>query len=208
MTPMTDRALRRSPLAMVLLALLAEAPMHAYRMQQLIKERGKDDIVNITQRNSVYQTIERLTRVGLITVQHTARDAGRPERTVYEITDAGRTTLRAWLRDMLAQPARDYPEFPAALAFLPMLPPSDVRIHLAERAEHLKTRIDEIDAGMRAANQMGLPRLFGVESEFERAIAVTELAFVTGLLADLDTGELSWTEEWLREIAATFGTPE
>ena len=40
-------AYRRSPLALVVLALLYEAPMHPYRMQQLIKERGKDEVVNV-----------------------------------------------------------------------------------------------------------------------------------------------------------------
>ena len=75
---MTDRPPRRSPLAMVVLGLLAEAPMHPYRMQQLIKERGKDTVVNVAQRNSVYQTIDRLLRAGLIAVRETSQDARGP----------------------------------------------------------------------------------------------------------------------------------
>src|SRR5262245_46087896 len=80
---------RRSTLAMAVLALVVEAPMHAYRMQQLIKERHKDDVVNVAQRNSIYQTIDRLLRDGLIAVKETSREENRPERTVYEITKAG-----------------------------------------------------------------------------------------------------------------------
>ncbi len=34
-------------LAMMVLALLVEEPMHAYRMQQLIREREKQDVVNV-----------------------------------------------------------------------------------------------------------------------------------------------------------------
>ncbi len=83
--------------------------MHAYRMQQLIKERHKDDVVNVAQRNSVYQTIDRLLRDGLIAVQTTTRDENRPERTVYEPTHAGRDTLREWMRTMLAAPRREFP---------------------------------------------------------------------------------------------------
>ncbi|HEX2184697.1 MAG TPA: PadR family transcriptional regulator, partial [Chloroflexota bacterium] len=94
---MTSRAERRSPLAMVVLALLAEAPMHAYRMQQLIKEREKDKVVNVAQRNSIYQTIDRLRRAGLIAVRETWREERRPERTVYEITPYGSETLEQWL---------------------------------------------------------------------------------------------------------------
>ncbi|HET6319423.1 MAG TPA: PadR family transcriptional regulator, partial [Chloroflexota bacterium] len=59
--------------------------MHPYRMQQLIKFRGKDRIANVAQRNSVYQTIDRLLRDGLICIHATDRTQGRPERTVYAI---------------------------------------------------------------------------------------------------------------------------
>src|SRR5438309_7044382 len=102
----------RSPLAMVLLASVAEAPMHPYRMQTLIKERGKDQIANVAQRNSVYQTITALRRAGLIAVRETAQEERRPERTVYEVTAEGRRTLRMWMRTVLSTPAREFPEFP------------------------------------------------------------------------------------------------
>jgi DNA-binding PadR family transcriptional regulator len=46
-------------LALAVLSMLTEEPMHAYRMQRLIKDRRKDDVVNVSQRNSVYQTIQR-----------------------------------------------------------------------------------------------------------------------------------------------------
>src|SRR3954454_14220736 len=103
---------------MVLLALLMEALMHPYRMQQMIKERGQDQLVNVAQRNSVYQALERLVRDGLARPASTAREAGRPERTVYEITDEGAAAMRRWLVSALPTPARECPEFPAALAFL------------------------------------------------------------------------------------------
>ena len=41
---MTMKTYKRSPLAFAVLALLIEAPMHPYRMQQLIKSRGKDQV--------------------------------------------------------------------------------------------------------------------------------------------------------------------
>jgi DNA-binding PadR family transcriptional regulator len=70
---MTDPARPRSPLWMVVLAFVSEAPMHPYRIQTLIKERGKDQIANVAQRNSVYQTIAALRRAGLIAVRETSR---------------------------------------------------------------------------------------------------------------------------------------
>src|SRR3954447_26194353 len=103
------RTTRHSPLALAVLALLYEAPMHPYRMQQLIKERGKDEVINVRQRGSIYQMIERLERAGLIAVRETARAENRPERTVYALTDEGHEAVLTWMREMLSTPAREFP---------------------------------------------------------------------------------------------------
>src|SRR5258707_468254 len=105
----------RSPLWMVILSLACEEPMHPYRMQTLIKQRGKDLIANVAQRNSVYQTIDALRRGGLIAIRETSRQERRPERTIYEATEEGRRTLQSWVRIGLSTPAREFPEFQAAL---------------------------------------------------------------------------------------------
>src|SRR4029450_1415388 len=99
---MAHPARPRSPLWMVVLSLVCEEPMHPYRMQTLIKERGKDEVANVAQRNSVYQTIAGLRRAGLIAVRETSRDERRPERTVYAITDGGRRRFQEWMRTVIA----------------------------------------------------------------------------------------------------------
>ena len=193
---------RRSPLALVVLAMLYEAPMHPYRMQQLIRERGKDEVVNVRQRASIYQTIERLLRDGLISVRETERDENWPERTVYQLTPAGRLLLTDWMRDMLATPARDFPEFPAALAFLPLLESDDVAAQLETRAASLERELARIETAM-AATAGFLPRVFVIEDEYRTALLRTELSFVRSLAAELRDGRLGWSEEWLRKLAAT-----
>lgn len=195
---------RRSPLAMVVLSLLAEEPMHAYRIQQMIKGRGKDEVVNVAQRNSVYQTLDRVLRDGYIQVAHTSRESGRPERTVYELTETGRVAQVEWLRGMLSTPAREYPEFPAALAFVMMLKPDDARRQLDRRAEALQAKLDRIAGDFDRVREMGLPRLFVVENEYDAAITRAELDFVRTLVNDLETGRLTWSQEWLAEITARF----
>ncbi|MFF0247619.1 helix-turn-helix transcriptional regulator [Streptosporangium sandarakinum] len=182
---------RRSPLAMALLSLVSEAPMHAYRMQQLIKERHKDDVVNVAQRNSVYQTIDRLLRAGLIAVRETSREENRPERTVYEPTGEGHETLRRWMREMLSAPAREFPEFPAALAFLPVLEPDEVRAALEERVASLETRLASLEQEL-AEGAAFLERVFLVESEYQRTALTAELGYVRGLAEDLRSGRLAW----------------
>src|SRR5262245_37377940 len=122
-----------TPLALTVLALLQYKPMHPYGMQQLIKQWGKDQVVNVGQRASLYRTIERLHEAGLVTVRETARSSSYPERTVYEITDAGRATAGERLEDMLAAPKPEFPQFPAALSHLVMLTPAQIIAALDRR---------------------------------------------------------------------------
>ncbi|MBX6385143.1 MAG: PadR family transcriptional regulator [Microbispora sp.] len=191
---MSAMSRRRSPLATAVLALVCESPMHAYRMRQLIKERHQDDVVNVAQRNSVYQAIDRLVRDGLLAVRETTREENRPERIVYEATQAGRETLRQWMRTMLSTPAREFPEFPAALAFLSVLTPQEALAALRQRIATLEERLSALDAEI-SGSLAYVARLFLVESEYQRAQIATELDFVRGLADDLSEGRLTWDFE-------------
>lgn len=198
---MAERSPHSSPLALALLSLIREEPRHAYRMQQLIRERHKDEVVNVAQRNSIYQTLQRLLRGDLIAVRETQRDERRPERTIYEITPLGRRTLEKWMRTMLSTPAREFPEFPAALAFLPCLSPEKARAALEQRAEALTSQIEAIDAELTEALKF-LPRLFLVEGEYKREVLSAELQYVRTLIADLAKGKLTWDARELRKLGA------
>src|SRR6516225_3740215 len=111
MTAMSKTTLTpRSSLGLIVLALLSEEPMHAYRMQKLIRQRGKDRVVNVRARASLYQTIERLVRLGLVEARETVRNAGYPDRIIYAITPAGRAAMEEWLRAMLRTTGGEFPE--------------------------------------------------------------------------------------------------
>ncbi len=111
--------------------------MHPYQMQRLIKERGKDQVINVEQRASLYQTIGQLLRAGLIASWETSRQEGFPERTVYKLTDEGHEAAVTWLREMLSTPAQDYPDFPAAVSLIPLLTPADALRQLEHREAQL-----------------------------------------------------------------------
>jgi DNA-binding PadR family transcriptional regulator len=196
----------RSPLGLIVLGSLIEEPMHVYRMQKLIEQRGKDRVVNVRARASLYQAIERLMRLGLVEVQETVRGETRPDRTVYAITDAGREAAADWLREMLSTTTGEYPEFIAAVSMIMMLPPDDARAQLELRAERLEAELAETEAEMGSVPD--LPRLFLLEEEYRRAVLQTELAWIRGVIADLREGRLTWSEEMHREIAAKFNPPE
>lgn len=70
---------------------------------------GASRVVNVRARASLYQTIDRLQRHGLVEVSQTTRLDGYPDRVVYAITDAGRQVARQWLREMLRGTEGEYP---------------------------------------------------------------------------------------------------
>jgi DNA-binding PadR family transcriptional regulator len=193
---------RRSPLALAVLALLVYRPLHPYGLQALMKQWGKDQVINVSQRASLYKTIRRLLAAGLIAVRHTEREQQYPERTVYELTDQGRAATTAWLEEMLAAPRAEYPEFPAALSFLMLVAPARALELLEQRKSLLAARVAELDATL-AAYADSLPRVSLVETDYVRAVTAAELHWVTEIAADLQAGRLTWSKETLRAYHAT-----
>jgi DNA-binding PadR family transcriptional regulator len=197
---------QRSSLGLIVLWLLYEQPLHVYRMQKLIESQGKDRVVNVRARASLYQTIERLQRLGLVEVVETVRTAAHPERIVYGITDAGREAAREWLREMLSSTGGEFPDFIAAVSILFGLEPDDAREQLELRAERVEAELAGAESEL--AGAPGLPRLFLLEEEYRRAVLGAELAWLRGVIDDLRAGRLTWSEEWLREIGAAFNPPD
>ena len=158
-------------------------------------------MVNVEQRTSLYRTIERLLAAGLIAVRETGRDPRYPERTVYEITDAGRRTARRWLEEMLAEPRQEYPEFPAALSHVLMLEPAELIEVLERRARRLTAALAAADENAAAEAGHGLPRIAMLETEYQRAVLAAEAQWVTQILDELRTGKLTWSSEELLAFA-------
>ena len=199
------KLVKHSAIALAVLTMLYEEPMHPYRMQLLIKERGKDEVINVTQRASLYQTINRLEREELIQAQSVSRDENRPERTVYELTDQGRKTMVDWMHKILSTPSPEFPEFPAALSVLAVIPAKDARQQLERRVAALEPELKRLDGILAQMNF--LPRIFLLEIELLRANCATELKWVRSVVEDLRSGKLTWNEKWLRQMAKKFSEP-
>ncbi|WP_080893303.1 PadR family transcriptional regulator [Bacillus thuringiensis] len=207
MTMKNIKKTQRSPLAMAILALLAEEPMHPYRMQQLIKERGKDQIINVRQRASIYQTIERLLRDGQISVKETLRETGKPDRTVYEITKEGREILIEWIREVLSTPIQEFPNFPVAISYISILSPQDALEKLEQRIDVLEKTVQQIDNNLQTYKSL-IPRLFMLESEYQKTVLAAELEWVRSASEDIRNGSLFWNDEWLSDIAERLTSKE
>ena len=195
-----DPKFRPSPLALAVLSLLVAGPLHPYGIQRLIKQWGKDKVVNVGQRANLYKTIKRLHEAGLIAVRQTERDQQYPERTVYELTKDGRREMLAWLAEMLAMPRNEFPQFPAALSFAMLLDPADVLAVLERRAAALRENLTRLEGDLKTYSG-SLPRVTLLDDEYLRAVTAAELSWVSGVLDDLRAGALTWSEEELAGLA-------
>jgi DNA-binding PadR family transcriptional regulator len=203
LTMTTPSTPRRSALGLMVLWHLVQEPTHVYRMQKQFEATAKDRVVNIRSRASLYQTLERLKRHGLVAVADTVRVEGYPDRVIYAITDAGRQVARDWLREMLHTTDGDYPEFLAALSILFGLPPEEARAELELRAARLAAQVAEAQAALTSLPPE-LPRLFVLEEEYRVAVLSAEVTWLRGVIEDIDAGRLTWSEEWLRDLAEKF----
>jgi DNA-binding PadR family transcriptional regulator len=184
-----------NPLALAVLAELLMGPLHPYEIGRRLKEHGKDRNIKYN-RGSLYMVVEQLTKAGFIAEQETVRDTQRPERTVYALSDEGRHELYDWLRELVAQPWHEYPQFGVALSLLSVLSPTDAVELLGERLVALGEEIEEIRATVRTAADGGVAWVFLVEEEYRLAVLEAESRFVAGLVESLKQPD--YVREWQR----------
>ena len=205
-----------NPLALAVLALLFERPMHPYEMAATLKQRHKGESIKIRY-GSLYTVIELLLKRGFIRTKESSREGRRPERTVFELTPSGYDELRAWMHDLLREPVNEYPLFAAGLSLLPVLPPEEALALLRDRALRLSAETARIESHLAALAQQELPvpreqlppqlvgkkfpPLFIVETEFALALIKAELAFVTELVCRITVEGWGPVELW-RELQA------
>jgi DNA-binding PadR family transcriptional regulator len=189
-----------NPLALAVLALLFERPMHPYEMAATLKQRHKEESIKLRY-GSLYTVIELLLARGFIRAKQTSREGKRPERTVYALTDAGHEELLDWMRDLVRDPVKEFPQFEAGLCLLPVLPPEEALALLRDRATQLAGKVAQLETQLAevaaqewsvspevqhllpaAAGKMKFPPLFTVEGEYRIAVLKAEHAFVSELV--------------------------
>ncbi len=137
-------------LALSLLNLLVERPMYPYEMAATLRQRGKDEAIKINW-GSLYTVVQNLEKYGFIEAVDVAREGRQPERTTYQITDAGREELKDWLRELIGEPEREYTRFEAALGECAVLPPNELAGLLQRRLDALDAAIAQHETGLEAA---------------------------------------------------------
>jgi DNA-binding PadR family transcriptional regulator len=94
----------------VILALLEEGPSHGWQMKSSIEAALGPEYGGLN-RGYIYEVIHKMERQGLVTSRVEAQPGLRPDRSVLEITDAGREQLTGWLGEPIRRSAGFRDEF-------------------------------------------------------------------------------------------------
>lgn len=180
-----------SGLAIAILALLSEHPMHPYEMHQLMTERGEDRLIKI-RAGSLYHKVSALQDAGLVAIVCTSREGNRPERTTYRITAEGVEALQQVVYDRVAKPVNEYPIFPLVVAEMHNLPVEETIQALTSRIVAL-----EIDERTYLAHRDGvqaraLPQRYYLDIDYSLIMIHAELTWLRATVDQFQTGELQW----------------
>lgn len=184
-----------TPLAVLVLGLAAERPMHPYEMFQTIIDRREDRFAK-ARPGSLYHTVDRLHDRKLLCINDVQRAGNRPERTVYAITAEGERVLRTTLATMLATPAVEYPVLYLALAEAHALDRGEVVELLGTRLDGMRSELETITTEVSASTARGIPEMFLLDAGCRQAALRAQIDWIAKLRERLATGELMWLDEW------------
>ena len=125
----------------VVLSLLAEQPRHGYDLDRVIEQRGYRQWTSLAF-SSVYYLLKRLSERGLLEPD----EGSQGRRTVFRVTEAGRRELRQAAGERVLAPAPPSAGVLPALNAYSRLDDPALAALLAQRAEALLGRLDELRA--------------------------------------------------------------
>lgn len=183
-----------NPLALAVMVLLGERPMHPYEIARVLRQRGKEHSLKINY-GSLYTVVQNLEKNGFVAVAGVQREGNRPERTLYGLTDEGRTEMHDWLADLVAVPVQEYPAFEAALSLIAALHPDEAADLLTERVTALEVQAAAL-RGVLAKLGAEVPRLFLIETEYQVHMYEAQAGWIRGVLGELAAGTLPGLADW------------
>lgn len=193
---------RLTPLGVMLLALLHEGDMHPYEMIRLLRLRHDDRLVPVTN-GTVYHTVGRLQKLGLLAEQGVDREGNRPERTTYRVTEAGRNMVPEWVRAEL--PRIDRPEqFRVALSEAHNLPPDEVVDLLQQRLAAITAQLSVLQHGLTKAEARGVKDFYLIETRREAALLAADHQWLTDIIAAIEQRSLDWNVHALDDTSDRY----
>ncbi|WP_017178254.1 PadR family transcriptional regulator [Actinomyces timonensis] len=164
----------------VLLSLLAEQPRHGYDLDRVIEQRGYRQWTSLAF-SSVYYLLKRLSERGLLEPD----EGSQGRRTVFRVTEAGHRELSKAAGERVLTPAPPSAGVLPALNAYPRLDDPALTDLLAQRAEALMVRLDELRALRAQVDEEHALAIFDYEILRQEA----DLAWTRTLLKKADSDE-------------------
>ena len=164
----------------VVLSLLAEQPRHGYDLDRVIEQRGYRQWTSLAF-SSVYYLLKRLSERGLLEPD----EGSQGRRTVFRLTEAGRRELRQAAGERVLAPAPPSAGVLPALNAYSRLDDPALAALLAQRAEALLGRLDELRALRAQVDEEHALAIFDYEILRQEA----DLAWTRSLLKKADSDE-------------------
>ena len=162
----------------VLLSLLAEQPRHGYDLDRVIEQRGYRQWTSLAF-SSVYYLLKRLSERGLLEPD----EGSQGRRTVFRVTEAGRRELRQAAGERVLAPAPPSAGVLPALNAYSRLDDPALAALLAQRAEALLGRLDEL-------------RALRAQVDEEHALAIFDYEILR------QEADLAWTRSLLKKAGS------
>ena len=164
----------------VVLSLLAEQPRHGYDLDRVIEQRGYRQWTSLAF-SSVYYLLKRLSERGLLEPD----EGSQGRRPVFRVTEAGRRELRQAAGERVLAPAPPSAGVLPALNAYSRLDDPALAALLAQRAEALLGRLDELRALRAQVDEEHALAIFDYEILRQEA----DLAWTRSLLKKADSDE-------------------
>ncbi len=183
---------------LVILGFLRGRPQYGYEIKQMI-EHVMGDWTNIAF-GSIYFALKKLAEEEFVEKVGTEQEGGRPSRTVYQITDAGRDEFMHLLRKVWDNVERQTFDFDIGLSFMGALPIEEVAGYLRKRVTHLEHILHYLDAHQaeELADEHVPNRLVSAVFDHHRLHLQAELDWTRGLLQSVEQGvydaEIAWMQ--------------
>lgn len=165
-------------------------PVHGYQVRRELLSWNVEDWANIAP-GSIYHALRKLTEDGMLQEVATEQVGGRPARTTYRSTSAGREEFSRLLRKYWWEYRQPADPFLAAFSYLPALPRREAVAALRNRANVLRGMVS-----------MGRGALESLAATPDKPVHVQ---WQLELCAIRQEAEISWLERTAERIAAGEG---
>jgi DNA-binding PadR family transcriptional regulator len=168
---------------LLLLGLLLDRPMHGYELYQQIQAEGIDDWFNISAAG-VYYSLRKLRDQGLV-AESQQRTGGSTRKSIYRLTDDGRTSFFSAMEVELASQDQACLEYDLVIYLLNRLPWQRALPRLEERRSFLVERIDRVRATLAGAHKASAPALKVAILEHKLAFLEMEQTWLSDVIGGI-----------------------